>query len=86
MVALALLAFVVALARPEGIFKISKYAFSGYTLIVPVLIAAFFWRRSTATGVLVASLASHVLLGLYHAGDLWPGLGRLEQPPHRSCS
>ena len=73
-VGLAVLAFLVALVRPEGIFNISKYAFSGYTLIIPVLIAAFFWRRSTATGVIVASLVSHPLLALYHAGDLVPAL------------
>ena len=34
MIFLALVAFVVSLFRPAGIFDISVYAFSGYTLIV----------------------------------------------------
>ena len=41
---LALAAFVVSLFRPAGIFDISVYAFSGYTLIVPVMGFGLFWK------------------------------------------
>ena len=63
-VALALVAWLIALERPEAIFGISQFAFSGYPLIVPVLAAAFFWPGSSAAGVIVGSLAGHGLLAI----------------------
>lgn len=64
-IVIAATALAVALARFETIFRISVYAFSGYTLIVPVMAAAFFWRLSTAAGVIAGSVAGHLLLLLY---------------------
>ena len=43
-IVLALAAFVVSLFRPAGIFDISVYSFSGYTLIVPVMAFGLFWK------------------------------------------
>jgi len=66
-VTLALVAYTVALARPEAIYNVSIYAFSGYSLIVPIMAAAFFWPRSTAPAILLSTLAGHGLLALYYA-------------------
>jgi len=70
----AVLAFAIALMKFNAIYAISKYAFSGYTLIVPVMIAAFFWRRSTAAGVLSGTIVGHGLLLWFYA----PGLPRFD--------
>lgn len=64
-IALATPALIIALFRPERIFQISAFAFSGYTLLVPVFIAAFYWKRSTAAGILTGSIAGHGLLCLH---------------------
>ncbi len=76
-IVVAATALVVALGRYEAIFSISVYAFSGYTLIVPVMAAAFFWRRSTAAGIIAGSVAGHLMLLLYSAPASvtnWTGL------------
>ncbi|MCH8957168.1 hypothetical protein IIA28_17895 [candidate division KSB1 bacterium] len=74
-IVLALAAFVVSLFRPAGIFDISVYAFSGYTLIVPVMAFGLFWKRSTAAGVLVGSIVGHGLLAAYYLGFKFSTLG-----------
>lgn len=66
-VVIALAAFGFALWQPDTIFGIAKFSFSGFTLLVPVFLAAFFWKRSTAAGVLAGSIAGHLLLLLYNA-------------------
>ena len=74
-IVLALAAFVVSLFRPAGIFDISVYAFSGYTLIVPVMAFGLFWKRSTAPGVLIGSVVGHCLLAVYYLGLNLPTSG-----------
>ncbi|MEM7248834.1 MAG: sodium:solute symporter family protein [Acidobacteriota bacterium] len=71
-IALAALGF--ALWQPDTIFGIAKFSFSGFTLMVPIFLAAFFWKRSTATGVLAGCIAGNLLLVLYHAKLLGLGL------------
>ena len=52
-IVIALVAYVIALQVPPGIFGIAvQYAFSGFTTLLPLLIAALFWRRSTKWGAL----------------------------------
>jgi SSS family solute:Na+ symporter len=70
---IAVVALIVALRR-EAIFNVSVFAFSGYTLIIPVMIAGFFWKRSTAAGVIAGSLAGHGLLWAYTIGPERLGL------------
>ncbi len=77
-VVIAAIAFAVAMARPEAIFNISIYAFSGYTLMIPVMIAAFYWPRSTGPAIVAGSLAGHLLLATYYLPDSWwPSAWRL---------
>lgn len=72
---IALVAFVVALFRPAGIFDISVYAFSGYTLIVPVMAFGLFWKRSTAAGAVAGMLVGHTLLAASYLGWHFPTFG-----------
>ncbi|HEX4793139.1 MAG TPA: sodium:solute symporter family protein [Humisphaera sp.] len=51
-----LLAFLIALKRPQ-IFELAvQYAFSGFAALAPVMIAALFWKRSTKWGAFAAAL------------------------------
>ena len=63
---MALLSLLLAWIRPGTIFAIATFAFTGYACLVPVMIAALYWRRSTAAGALAALLGSAVLLPIYH--------------------
>ncbi len=50
------LAFCIALFRPQ-IFELAvQYAFSGFAALAPVMIAALFWNRSTKYGALAAAV------------------------------
>ena len=52
-VLIALVAFVIALRAPPGIFGIAvQYAFSGFTSLLPLLVSALFWKGSTKWGAL----------------------------------
>lgn len=65
---LAAVALAIALWQPATIVGISLYAFGGYTLLIPIFVAGFFWPRSTGKGVIVASVVGHGLWTAYHAG------------------
>ncbi|HXW07946.1 MAG TPA: sodium:solute symporter family protein [Vicinamibacterales bacterium] len=56
-VILTVVAYVVALRAPQGIFDLAvQYAFSGYAALSPLLVAALFWKRSTKWGALAVAL------------------------------
>jgi SSS family solute:Na+ symporter len=58
-VAIAILSYVIGLALKdkEGIFDIAvRFAFSGYSALAPIMVAALFWKRSTKWGALAAAL------------------------------
>ncbi|MGH9793839.1 MAG: sodium:solute symporter family transporter, partial [Candidatus Acidiferrales bacterium] len=56
-IVLTVLAYVIALQAPETIFNLAvQYAFSGYAALVPLLIAALFWKGSTKWGALASTL------------------------------
>ena len=45
----------IALHKQEGIFELAiRFAFSGYAALAPIMLAAMFWRRSTAAGAWAA--------------------------------
>ena len=75
------LAYVVALSSRENIFEIAiRYAFSGFSALAPVMVAALFWKRSTKWGALAstvfvaASIAgSAYLTSTYKPGDVLIG-------------
>ena len=50
-------AYAVALRAPQSIFDLAvQYAFSGYTALAPLLVAALFWKGSTKWGALACAL------------------------------
>ena len=58
-VVVTVIAYLVALQLREkqGIFEIAvRYAFSGFAAMAPVMVAALFWKRSTAWGALASTL------------------------------
>jgi SSS family solute:Na+ symporter len=56
-VALTVVAYIVALRLPQSIFDIAvQYAFTGYSALFPLWVAALFWRGSTKWGALAATL------------------------------
>ena len=56
-VLLTVVAYVIALRAPQSIFDLAvQYAFSGYSALSPLLVAALFWKRSTKWGALAVTL------------------------------
>ncbi|MCI0660873.1 MAG: sodium:solute symporter family protein [Acidobacteria bacterium] len=56
-IVLTIIAYIVALEFPQPIFDLAvQYAFSGYSAMMPLLIGALFWRRSTKWGALASTL------------------------------
>ena len=56
-VLLTIVAYFIALSAPPGIFDLAvQYAFSGYSALSPLLVAALFWNRSTKWGALAVTL------------------------------
>ena len=54
---LAVIAYVIALRAPSGIFALAvQYAFSGYAALFPLLVAALFWKGSTKWGALAVTV------------------------------
>ena len=50
-------AYVIALRIPQSIFDVAtQYAFAGYAALVPLLVAALFWKDSTRWGALATTL------------------------------
>jgi SSS family solute:Na+ symporter len=77
-VLLTLIAYAVALRAPQSIFDLAvQYAFSGYSALSPLLVAALFWKRSTKWGALAVALwvATAVIYTARTPGALaWFGL------------
>ena len=50
-------AYLIALRIPQSIFDVAtRYAFAGYASLVPLLVAALFWKNSTRWGALATTL------------------------------
>jgi solute:Na+ symporter, SSS family len=77
-VVLTVIAYLVALRAPQGIFELAvQFAFSGYAALSPLLFAAFFWQRSTKWGALAVALWTAVaVVYTWHVpgGLAWFGL------------
>ena len=56
--------FVLSLFAHRSIFSLAIWSFTGYSALLPILLAALFWRRSTAFGAL-SSLVVVVALWCY---------------------
>ncbi|MCE2513986.1 MAG: sodium:solute symporter family protein [Acidobacteria bacterium] len=80
-VLIALVAYAIALQAPPGIFGIAvQYAFSGFATLLPLLVAALFWRGSTKWGALAVVLwtaATMTAVGVLQAVVPAPAPGTL---------
>jgi SSS family solute:Na+ symporter len=82
-VLIALLALAGAVIRPGTIYDIAKFAFTGYSLTVPAMLAGFYWKRSTALGILASLVIPNLLLPFYYLTPYlsWSTLGFLPVVP-----
>jgi solute:Na+ symporter, SSS family len=55
------LTYLLSLVADPRIFGLAVWSFSGFSALFPLVLAALFWRRSTATGVLAAVGATTAL-------------------------
>ena len=56
-VLVTIVAYLIALRTPQSIFDVAtQYAFAGYAALVPLLVAALFWKNSTRWGALASTL------------------------------
>jgi SSS family solute:Na+ symporter len=62
--------FALSLALDRSIFSIGVWSFTGFASLVPVAVAALFWKRSTRHGAL-ASVCTVVLFWLYFFVGGW---------------
>jgi solute:Na+ symporter, SSS family len=79
-VVLTAAAYLIALRAPQSIFDLAvQYAFTGYAALVPLLVGALFWKRSTKWGALaVAVWTAGVVIGIaiFQASVAAPPPGR----------
>ncbi len=61
--------FFLSLVTNRTIFSLGIWSFTGFSALLPVLLAALFWRRSTKWG----ALASTLVTALLWAGFFWKG-------------
>ena len=54
-------AFVISQVTTRSIFSLGEWSLSGYAGLFPIVVAALYWRRSSATGALAALVTTAVL-------------------------
>jgi SSS family solute:Na+ symporter len=77
-IVLTLIAYAIALQFPQPIFDLAvQYAFSGYSALMPLLVGALFWRRSTKWGALASALwaaGSVIAVAIFQTIVTTPGI------------
>ena len=68
--AVLLVAWALSLVADRSLFRIGVWAFTGFAGLLPLLLAALFWRRSTAAGG-IASIATTVALWAWFLARGW---------------
>jgi SSS family solute:Na+ symporter len=65
---LALTTTAIALKPPAAILSIVSWAFTGYAVLTPTVLAGLYWKRSTAKGAISSIIAGESVLVLFAAG------------------
>ena len=65
-----LLTYLISLGAGRSLFKLGIWSFTGFAALLPVVLAALFWKASTKHGV-VASILSVVVLWLVFLSRGW---------------
>ena len=61
-VLLLLLAYLLSLVVDRSIFRLGIWSFSGFSALLPLVLAAIYWRRSTRQGAIAAALGDGVAM------------------------
>ena len=69
-VAVVALTYLLSLFTTPSIFGLAVWSFTGYAALLPILLGALFWRRSTAAGA-IASVLTVALLWIYFFSRGW---------------
>ncbi len=77
LVVFAAAAYYIALARPAAILSIAAFAFSGFSVMLPVMIGALYWPRANKYGACAALIFPAIMLHLWYLGILpeWTTFG-----------
>ncbi len=67
----AAVAYYIALVRPAAILSIAAFAFSGFSIMLPVMIGALYWPRANKYGACAALALPAVMLHLWYL-DILP--------------
>jgi Na+/proline symporter len=62
----AAIAFYISLVRPAAILSIAAFAFSGFSIMLPVMISALYWPRTTKYGACAALILPAIMLHLWY--------------------
>lgn len=73
----AAVAFYIALNRPAAILSIAAFAFSGFSVMLPVMVGALYWPRTNKYGACAALIVPAIMLHLWYLGVLpeWTAFG-----------
>ena len=76
-------AFIIALARPAAILAIAAFAFSGFSIMLPVMVGVLYWPRANKYGVCAALILPAVMLHLWYLELLpcWSTFGLMPVVP-----
>lgn len=77
LVIFAAIAYYIALERPAAILSIAAFAFSGFSIMLPVMIGALYWPRANKYGACAALIFPAIMLHLWYLGVLpeWTTFG-----------
>ncbi len=83
LVVFSIIAFFIALTRPAAIITIAAFAFSGFSIILPVMIGILYWPRANKYGVCAALILPAVMLHLWYLNLLpaWTTFGLMPVVP-----
>jgi len=66
--------YILSLVMERSIFRLAVWSFTGFASLLPVVVAAVFWQRSTKYGAF-ASISSVVVLWIYFFKQGWENPG-----------
>jgi SSS family solute:Na+ symporter len=69
-VALITVTFLISLVAPRSIFKLGIWSFTGYASLLPLVLAAIYWKRATRSGA-IASILTVAALWIFFFVRAW---------------
>ncbi|MGM0372546.1 MAG: sodium:solute symporter family protein [Halobacteriota archaeon] len=61
----AVVTYLLVLARPDTILAVGVFAFTGFATLVPSYFAALYWKRTTSTGVVASVVITTPIVALW---------------------